>query len=103
TMDSSDDFSSMSIRHVVQRALIFLGYLIGFMLCTAVIGLLPTIPILIVAFMRLEGREPWRLVLGQAAVLTLGTYVLFDRLLQVPWPQPLLSEWLPILRMIPSM
>jgi hypothetical protein len=53
--------------------------------------------------MRFENREPWRLVLPQAALLTLFIYVVFDRLLTIPWPRSLLGQFVPALRFIPSM
>jgi hypothetical protein len=56
-----------------------------------VIGLLATVPLFVVAYMRLENREPWLLVLAQAGGFTLFIYVLFDRLLNVPWPESLLG------------
>jgi hypothetical protein len=54
--------------------------------------------------MRLEGREPWRLVWPQAISLTLFIYVVFDQLLAIPWPQTLLGLAFPALKaLIPSM
>ena len=46
-------------------------------------------PIFIVAYMRLEGRERWSLTLPMAAAMTLFIYALFDRLLAIPWPPTL--------------
>jgi len=101
-MDTSTDLSALGPRVVLQRALIFFGYLVGFMLSMAVIGLIPTLPIFIILFMRLENREPWKLVLPQAALITLGMWFLFDKLLTIPWPQTYIGGWFPALRMIPS-
>jgi hypothetical protein len=69
----------------------------------ACIGLIPTVPIFVIGYMRLEGREPWRLVLPQAICLTLFIYVVFDQLLTIPWPQTLLGNVFPALKaVIPS-
>ena len=57
-----------------------------------------------IAFMRLENREPWRLVLPQAIGLTAFVYVVFDRLLSTPWPPTLIGSFYPELaRIVPSM
>ena len=37
----------------------------------ATIGLIPTVPLFVIAFMRLEAREPWYLVLPYAVVMCL--------------------------------
>jgi hypothetical protein len=53
--------------------------------------------------MRLENNERWTLVLPQAICLTLFMYVVFDRLLAIPWPPTLLGDLLPALKgVIPS-
>jgi hypothetical protein len=82
---------------------VFFGWLVAFMGSMACIGLIPTVPIFVVGYMRLEGREPWRLVLPQAVSLTLFIYVVFDQLLAIPWPQTLLGIAFPAIRaFIPS-
>lgn len=45
-------------RLVLVRAARFYGWFVLFLLSMAVIGLLPTVPLVIMAFMRIEGREP---------------------------------------------
>ena len=73
-------------RLILRRAAVFFGWLIAFMISMACIGLIPTVPIFVIGYMRLEGRERWRLVLPQAISLTLFIYIVFDQLLSVPWP-----------------
>jgi hypothetical protein len=69
----------------------------------AIIGLIPTVPLFVIAFMRIEGNESWKLVLPQAVFLTLFIYVMFDQLLTIPWPPTLLGEFLPQIKgLIPS-
>jgi hypothetical protein len=76
----------------------------AFLVAMALIGLIPTIPIFIVAFMRVEGGEPWRIVLPMALVMTPFVYALFDQLLSIPWPGSLLGEYFPVLKdYVPSM
>ena len=103
-MDLESDTGHLSTSLIVQRAAVFFGWLIAFMISMACIGLIPTVPIFVVAYMRLEGPEPWRLVWPQAVCLTLFIYIVFDQLLAIPWPQTLLAILFPALRgVIPSM
>ena len=68
----------------------------------AVIGLIPTVAVFVVVFMRLEGQERWSLVIPYAAMLVLGIYIAFDQFMAVPWPPSLLGQMFPALRVIPS-
>ena len=101
-MDLESDTRHLPTRLVAQRALLFFGWLLAFMASMAIIGLIPTVPLFVIAYMRSEAREPWRLVLPQAIGLTLFIYILFDQLLTIPWPPTLLGTVLPALKFIPS-
>ncbi|HTM76802.1 MAG TPA: tripartite tricarboxylate transporter permease, partial [Devosia sp.] len=61
-MDLANDWS-VPTPVVVRRAIIFVGWILGFMASMALIGLIPTVPLFIIGYMRFEGREPWRLCL----------------------------------------
>ncbi len=97
-MDTKTDLSTLSTRTVAKRITIFFGYLIGFMLSSAAIGMLPTLPLFVIMFMRFEGHERWTLVLAQAIWITLAMWLLFDKLLTVPWPQTLLGVEFPAIK-----
>ena len=80
----------------------FFGYLIGFMAVMAVIGLIPTVAIFVVFFMRWEARERWTLVIPYAVTLVLFIWFTFDYIMAVPWPPTLLGQWFPAFKAIPS-
>ncbi|SDG27698.1 tripartite tricarboxylate transporter permease [Pelagibacterium luteolum] len=101
-MDTVVDHSEIGTKTMLVRSAIFMGYLVLFMALMATIGLIPTIPIFVAAYMWFEGREKWPLILGQAVVLTLVVYVIFDQLLRIPWPQTYLGQWVPALTFIPT-
>jgi TctA family transporter len=101
-MDLTSDTGHLSVYTIVTRAIRFFLYLIAFMAVMAVIGLIPTVAVFVVVFMRLEGRERWPLVLSYAGVLMLGIYIAFDFFMAVPWPPTLLGQWFPALKVIPS-
>jgi hypothetical protein len=102
-MDLASDTGHLPLRTVLARGAAFFGWFLAFMASTALIGLLPTVPLFVVAYMRLENRERWRLVAGQAVVFTLFVYVVFHRLLTVAWPQTVAGTLFPTLKAIPSL
>jgi len=103
-MDLKSETSDLSQKVVIVRGAQFFGWLGAFMASMSVVGLIPTIPFFIIAYMRLEGREAWRTCLIYAACCTLFIYVLFDQVISVPWPRTLMGGLFPELaRMIPSM
>jgi hypothetical protein len=101
-MDLGSDTAHLSTGVIVRRAAMFFGWLIAFMGSMATIGLVPTVPLFVVAYMRLEGGERWSLVFPQAVLLTVFIFVVFDYLLTIPWPPTLLGGWIPALKFIPS-
>lgn len=102
-MDLDSGTSHLGLTTVAKRASAFFGWLIALMAGMATIGLLPSVPLFIVAFMRMEGREPWRLTLLYAFFTTLFFYVAFDYLLHLPWPPTLLGGLFPAAKIIPSL
>jgi TctA family transporter len=103
-LDIEVDDAGVSNDLMIRRALTFLGWLVGFVSVTGLIGMLPTTLIFVIAYMRLEAREPWRLTLGCAFGLTAFSYIVFDYLLALPWPRPLIGILFPSFgEMIPSL
>lgn len=103
-MDLESGNDGLRSHEIILRAAIFFGWFVGFLLVMALIGLIPAVPILIVAFMRLEGRERWGLTLIYAAVTTLLIYLVFERTLHIAWPSTYLGTMFPSLAdRIPSM
>ncbi|MEA3021661.1 MAG: putative tricarboxylic transport rane protein [Alphaproteobacteria bacterium] len=87
---------------ILLRGFIFFGWMVGFLGSMALIGLIPTVPVFIIAYMRLEGGEKYRHALIMAAVMLTLIYIVFDQLLAIPWPPTVLGDWFPVLKMIPS-
>ena len=101
-MDLTSDTGHLPVREIIVRAIWFFGYLIGFMAVMAVIGLIPTVGVFVVFFMRYEARERWSLVIPYAVVLVFFIWFAFDYFMAVPWPPTLIGEWFPALKAIPS-
>jgi TctA family transporter len=88
---------------ILIRGFLFFGWMVGFLCSMAVIGLIPTVPIFIIAYMRLEGGEKYRHAIIMAAVMVTLIYVVFDQLLSIPWPPTYLGDWFPVLKgLVPS-
>ena len=101
-MDLVSDTAHLPVREIVMRAGLFFGYLIGFMAVMATIGLIPTVGLFVVFFMRYEAKERWSLVIPYAVVLVLFIWFAFDYFMAVPWPPTLIGQWFPVLKAIPS-
>ena len=101
-MDLTSDTGHLPVREIIVRAAWFFGYLIGFMAVMAVIGLIPTVAVFVVFFMRWEARERWTLVIPYATALVVFIWFTFDYVMAVPWPPTLLGQWFPYLKVIPS-
>ena len=101
-MDIASKTAHLPAKIILTRGFLFFGWMAGFAACMALIGLIPTVPLFIVAFMRLEGREPWRIVIPMAACVVALIYVVFDQLLAIPWPPTLAGMLFPVLHAIPS-
>jgi TctA family transporter len=94
---ASEQGERLPNKVVLTRAMRFFGWFLAFLACMSVIGMIPTVPLMIVAFMRVEGRERWRLSLILAVCVTVLVYVIFDQIIHIPWPGSLLGQWVPAL------
>ena len=94
---SSDHGEKLANNVVLLRAARFFGWFVAFLVCMSMIGMIPTVPLMIVAYMRIEGRESWRLSVILAACVTVFLYLVFDRIIHIPWPDSFLGQWFPAL------
>ena len=101
-MDLTSDTAHLPVKEIIGRAAWFFGYLIGFMAVMAVIGLIPTVGIFVIFFMRWEARERWTLVIPYAVILVAFIWFTFDYIMALPWPPTLLGQWYPAFKAIPS-
>jgi hypothetical protein len=101
-MDIASKTAHLPAGVILLRGFIFFGWMIAFLGSMSVIGLLPTVPIFIISYMRLEGGEKYRHAIIMAMVMVTLIYVVFDQLLAIPWPPTYIGDWFPGLHMIPS-
>jgi len=101
-MDVASKTAHLPGHIILLRGFMFFGWMVAFLCSMAVIGLIPTVPIFVVAYMRLEGPEKWRHAALMAGVMVTLIYVVFDQLLTIPWPPTLLGTYFPVFKVIPS-
>ena len=96
--DLSGEFTGMPLNLVVRRGAEFFIALVGYIGLSAVVGLLPALPIFVLSYMTLIGKERWVFALLASVCLFVFCYLLFHQVLNVVWPQALLGEYLPMFR-----
>ncbi|MGH6767993.1 MAG: tripartite tricarboxylate transporter permease [Xanthobacteraceae bacterium] len=101
-MDLESDTMHLPVRTIALRAARFFAYLIGFMGVMAIIGLVPTVGLFVIFFMRYENQERWTVVLPYAITLMFAISFVFDYIMSIPWPPTLIAQWFPALKMLPS-
>jgi TctA family transporter len=101
-MDLASDTEHLPTSLIVKRAARFFGYLLAFMGVMSIIGLVPTVGLFVVLFMRYENKEPWKLVIIYAMVLVFSITFVFDNIMAIPWPPTLIAQWFPALKFLPS-
>ncbi len=79
---------------VRRRTLIAVAWIIGFFALILLLGFLIAVPLLVFAYLRIEGKESWIFCAAFTLVLWAGFYGLFDQLLHLPFPAGWLLEWL---------
>ena len=77
----------MPKKLIALRAAGYLGWLLAYLGTAALIGMVPALFLFVVAYMKIEGNESWKLTLSCAFGLTIFSIILFDKLLALPWPQ----------------
>jgi hypothetical protein len=75
-----------------------LVWLVGLLLTILVIGMLPAVALFMILHMTIEGRTPIAQTLAIVGGLLIGMYLLFVKLLHVPWPPSQLGDLFPALR-----
>ncbi|MCH8916784.1 MAG: tripartite tricarboxylate transporter permease [Proteobacteria bacterium] len=83
----------MAPKLLAFRAGTFMLWLLFFLFSSAMIGILATVFVFVVLYMKLEGNEPWKLTLYCAFGLFSFAAGLFDELLALPWPQAFLGDF----------
>ncbi|NVM22849.1 MAG: hypothetical protein HWN68_13840 [Desulfobacterales bacterium] len=87
---------SIPLTVVRTRALRFLCWILGLYLGIWVVGFKIAVPLFFIAFMRVEGRARWLLIISLTALSVYAIFYHFEELLGVFWPKPVISRWVEI-------
>jgi Tripartite tricarboxylate transporter TctB family len=96
--DSHGPAAELDAATVYRRFGVELLWLVGFLIGVWLIGLMPTMGAFMFLYMATAGRTRWSTALVITVALWIGFYVLFGKLLHVPWPPSLLGDTFPDLR-----
>jgi TctA family transporter len=81
-----------------RRATVFFGMWLGLFALVKIIGMLPAVFIFVGLAARFWGGERIVTSLAMAVCMTAFVWGVFEKLLAIPWPLPLVAEWFPVLR-----
>ncbi len=101
-LDLVTDFGDLDKGTIRARAVAYFLWCFGYFALAAIIGLMPAMLVFMIAYIRLVGRESWRMTLGVSAGTWLAAYGLFHQVLHVPWPQTAIGNLWPVLRTNPT-
>ena len=97
-LDLTVQDEGIETKVMLTRAITYLAWLLGFVALAAVFGMLPGVFMFVILYMRIEGKEPWKLTMSCAVGLVLFAWGLFDYLLALPWPQTVIGDIIPALK-----
>ncbi len=96
--DITADYGDLQPNTILGRATVYFAWCLFFLAAAGVVGLLPAMLLYLIGYIRFEGKESWTTTLAVAAPVWGLSYLLFHKVLIIPWPQALLGDWLPALR-----
>jgi hypothetical protein len=77
-----------------NRAIIMFGWLVGFLGIIWLLGFPIGIALMMISYLKFQGKEPWGLSITLTVLAWLGFYGLFVKLLTLPFPQGMIFAWL---------
>jgi len=91
--EEARDFQLSIGKDTLRRTLVAAAWIIGFFAAIVLLGFPIAVPLFVLLYLKLQGREGW----GISIAITLGTwalfYGLFDLLLHLPFPTGWLFAW----------
>lgn len=91
--EEARDFQLSIGEETLRRTLVAAAWIIGFFVAIVLLGFPIAVPLFVLLYLKLQGREGW----GISMAITLGTwalfYGLFDLMLHLPFPAGWLLSW----------
>ncbi|MGH7828095.1 MAG: tripartite tricarboxylate transporter TctB family protein [Candidatus Binatia bacterium] len=76
-----------------RRTLNIFAWLFGFGFAIWLVGFHVAIPLTVFLYLKFQGRESWSLSLALAIATYIFFWGVFDRILHLPFPEPVLLTW----------
>lgn len=83
---------SLPANVAVRRTVAAFAWIIGFFLAIVLLGFPVAVPLFVLANLRLQGRESWVLSFVLAGAAWMVFYLVFDRVLHLPFAEGLLLQ-----------
>jgi hypothetical protein len=81
-------------KEVLIRTAVAAGWIVGFFAAIVLLGFPLAVPLFVLLYLRLQGKESWLFCAVFTAAVWLFFYGLFDRLLHLPFPDGWMLTWL---------
>jgi putative tricarboxylic transport membrane protein len=91
--ERASDYGELSPEVVRKRTFSIIAWTVGCFLAIWLLGFSYAVPLFIFLYLKVEGREGWLMTLTVTFFSWLFFYALFERMLNVPFPDPLLLSW----------
>jgi hypothetical protein len=73
-----------------RRTAVIIGWIFGFYIAIWLLGFSLAVPVMIILYLKIAGREKWPIAILLALIAWGFFYGLFDHTLHVPFPDPLI-------------
>lgn len=83
-------------RAMIRRTLTGMAWILGFFVAIVLLGFPIAVPLFVFLYVKLQGREGWRVSLALSLAVWGIFYGLLDRLLHLPFPDGLILAWIGI-------
>jgi hypothetical protein len=77
-----------------KRAIVMFAWFFGFLLAVWLLGFTIAIPLMMFSYLKLQSRESWLTSISLTAIAFVLYWVLFVKLLTLPFPDGLIQTWL---------
>jgi hypothetical protein len=77
-----------------RRTILAAAWMLGFFAAIVLVGFPYAVPLLLFAFLKVQGKEGWLFTAVFTAAVSAAFYGLFDQLLHLPFPEGWVFAWL---------
>lgn len=95
---SFESDAQIDLRDTLTRAAVFFAWCVAYLLLAKTFGMLVAMFLFVTLCIRYWGNESWPRSVVLALCITAFSWILFDQLLAIPWPQTFLGTWFPDLQ-----